>query len=174
MHPFDITVGVIILFCLIRGIFRGLVKEISSITGVVAGYYMAYSYYLPAAELLSKYLSFAAYSRFVAFIIIFCAVFLVVSIVGVILKYLLKISFLGWTDRICGAIFGLIKGFLIACVLFIAFAAFLPKESSAITKSYLAPYLYHLPKQAIKITNKEMKKQFAETMESLHKVWKRK
>ena len=96
------------------------------------------------------------------------------AIIGVIFKYLSKIPYFGWTDRTCGAFFGLIKGFLIVCVLFIAFAALPPKDGAMIKKSFFAPYLVHVPNQLIKITNRDMKKLFSESTEGLNKVWKRK
>jgi membrane protein required for colicin V production len=39
MNPFILT---ILSYGLIRGIFRGLVREISSIVGVLGGFYAAY------------------------------------------------------------------------------------------------------------------------------------
>jgi membrane protein required for colicin V production len=174
MNPFDILIAVIIGFCLIRGIFRGLVKELSSIVGVMAGYFAAYSYYLYAAKLMTKYLSLSAYSQIISFLFIFGAVFIIISIFGVIIKYLLNISFLGWVDRICGAGFGLIKGFLIACILFIAFTAFLPTDSTLIKKSFLAPHLRHAPTQMIKIVPKDMKQHYTKNLEGFKKSWKTK
>lgn len=174
MNPFDILVTSIIGFCLIRGIFRGLVKELSSIVGAAAGYYAAYTYYPYPAKLFSKYLSFTAYSEIASFLLIFCTVFLVISMLGVILKYLLSISYLGWADRISGASFGLIKGLLIAFVLFIAFTAFLPKDSSVMKKSLLAPHLSYVPAKMIQIVNKDMKHQFMKQLEGLKKAWKTK
>jgi len=174
MSPFDILIAVIIGFCLIRGIFRGLVKELSSIVGVMAGYYAAYSYYAYLAKLLSKFLSFSAYSEIVSFLLIFCAVFIIISMIGVIIKYLLSISFLGWTDRICGAGFGLIKGLLITFILFIAFTTFLPRDNTIMKKSLLAPHLSYIPAKMIKIVNKDMKHQFMESIEGLKKAWKTK
>jgi membrane protein required for colicin V production len=174
MSLFDILTVVIIGFCLIRGMFRGLVKELSSIIGAMAGFYAAYSYYAYLAKLLSQYLSFTTYSEIISFLLIFCAVFIIISVFGVIIKYLLSISFLGWADRICGAAFGLIKGLLIAFVLFIAFTTFLPKDNTIMKKSLLAPYLSYVPAQMIKIVNQDMKRQFTKNIEGLKKAWKTK
>ena len=63
------------------------------------------------AKFLSQWIPVVAYSRLIGFLIIFVGVFLVISILGVIIKYLMSISFLGWADRISGGVFGLIKGF---------------------------------------------------------------
>ena len=45
MNPFDMVIVVILSFCLIRGFFRGLIKELASIVGVLGGFYAAYTYY---------------------------------------------------------------------------------------------------------------------------------
>lgn len=174
MNPFDILIAVIIGFCLIRGIFRGLVKELSSIVGVMVGFYAAYSYYAYLAKLLAKFLAFTAYSEIISFLLIFCAVFIIISILGVIIKYLLSISYLGWVDRICGAGFGLIKGLLIAFILFIAFTAFLPKNNTIMKKSLLAPHLSYVPTKMIIIVNQDMKNKFNKNIEGLKKAWKTK
>jgi len=173
MNPFDILVSIILGFCLIRGIFRGLVKELSSIIGVITGYYAAYSYYPQVAKFLSKWVSVADYNRLIGFLVIFIGVFLIISILGVIIKYLMSIAFLGWTDRISGGIFGLIKGLLIASVLFIVFTTFLSKNASLVKDSVVAPHLSHFSTQMAKIVNKDMKHEFTEKFEGLKKAWKK-
>jgi len=173
MNPFDILVSIILGFCLIRGIFRGLVKELSSIIGVITGYYAAYSYYPQVAKFLSKWVSVADYNRLIGFLVIFIGVFLIISILGVIIKYLMSIAFLGWTDRISGGIFGLIKGLLIASVLFIVFTTFLSKNASLVKDSVVAPYLSHFSTQMAKIVDKDMKHEFTEKFEGLKKAWKK-
>ena len=173
MNPFDILVSIILGFCLIRGIFRGLVKELSSIIGVITGYYAAYSYYPQVAKFLSKWVSVVDYSRLIGFLVIFIGVFLIISILGVIIKYLMSIAFLGWTDRISGGIFGLIKGLLIASVLFIVFTTFLSKNASLVKDSVVAPHLSHFSTQMAKIVNKDMKHEFTEKFEGLKKAWKK-
>ena len=173
MNSFDILVLVIFGFCLIRGIFRGLVKEVSSIIGVIAGYYAAYTYYPHVAKLLSQWVSVAAYSKLIGFLVIFIGIFLIISILGVIIKYLMSIAFLGWVDRISGGVFGLVKGLLIASVLFIVFTTFLSKNASLVKDSILAPHLSHLSTQMAKIVNKDMKQEFNDKIEGLKKAWKK-
>ncbi|MGD9259358.1 MAG: CvpA family protein, partial [Desulfobacterales bacterium] len=38
MNPFDILIIIILGYSLIRGLFRGLVKEVASIIGVLGGF----------------------------------------------------------------------------------------------------------------------------------------
>ena len=79
--------------------------------------------------------------------IIFCGILLLISILGVVIKYLLNIAFLGWIDRICGVGFGLIKGVLIITVIFIILTTFLSKGTPLIKKSILAPHVIWISEQ---------------------------
>ncbi len=172
MNAFDIMILVIVAFCLIRGIFRGLIKELSSIIGVLGGFFAAFNYYSLAAGFLSRWVSNPAYLNILGFLILFFGVIIVVSILGVIIKYLLNIAFLGWVDRICGAGFGTIKGILIVSILLIVFTAFLPKGSAVLKNSLLSPYVTLASENMAKIVSKDMKYQFEEKIRVLKKTWK--
>ena len=160
MNLFDIIVIVILGYCLIRGIFRGLVKELSSIIGVFGGFYAAYTYYPVLAKPLSKWIANAGYLNILSFLIIFCGVFIIISILGIIINYLLKIVFLGWLDRVSGAMFGAMKGILIVSVLLIALTAFLPKGTPVIKDSLLSPYVTLVSEKMAKVISKDMKHDF--------------
>ena len=165
------VIVVITAFCLIRGVFRGLIKEISSIVGVFAGFYAAYTYYGIAAKPLSRWISNTAYLNILSFLIIFCALFILISVVGVIIKYVLNIAFLGWVDRICGAGFGIIKGLLIVSVILIPLTSFLPKNAPVIKHSLLSPYVMLVSEKMVKVVSKDMKQQFEIKIKELKKTW---
>ena len=173
MNLFDIIVIVILGYCLIRGIFRGLVKELSSIIGVFGGFYAAYTYYPVLAKPLSKWIANAGYLNILSFLIIFCGVFIIISILGVIINYLLKIAFLGWLDRILGSVFGAMKGILIVSVLLIAFTAFLPKGTPVIKDSLLSPYVTLISEKVAKVVSKDMKHAFSAKIATIKKAWKK-
>ena len=172
MNPFDILIIVILGYSLIRGLFRGLVKEVSSVIGVFGGFYAAYTYYQLLADLLSRLIHDESYLNILSFMIIFCTVLIVVSVLGVIVKYLLNIAFLGWVDRIGGVIFGLAKGILIVSVIFISLTAFLPKGSAFIKDSVLAPHVSWVSEKMAKVVSQEMKQDFTDKLGELKKAWK--
>ena len=172
MNPFDILIIVILGYSLVRGLFRGLVKEISSIIGVFGGFYAAYTYYTVLARYLSGLIHDVSYLNILSFLIIFCCVLIIVSILGVIIKYLLNIAFLGWVDRIGGFVFGIIKAVLIISVLFISLTAFLPKGSSFIKDSVLAPHVAWISENMAKVVSKQMKQEFMTKLGDLKKSWK--
>jgi membrane protein required for colicin V production len=173
MNFFDIIVIVILAYCIIRGVFRGLLKELSSIIGVIGGFYAAYTYYMVVAGPLSRWISHTGYLNLLSFLIIFCSVFLIVSILGVIINYLLKLAFLGWFDRLAGALFGAVKGTLIVSILLIALTAFLPKGAPFIKNSLVSPYLTFVSEKMVKVVSKDIKHAYMAKIEELKKIWKK-
>ena len=172
MNPFDILIVVILGYSLVRGLFRGLVKEISSIIGVFGGFYAAYTYYGVLAKFLAGLIHDVSYHNILSFLIIFCCVLIIVSVLGIIIKYLLNIAFLGWVDRIGGLVFGFVKAVLIVSVLFISLTAFLPRGSSFIKDSVLAPHVSWVSEKMAKVVSKQMKQDFMTKLGELKKSWK--
>ncbi|OQY14123.1 MAG: colicin V production protein [Desulfobacteraceae bacterium 4572_187] len=173
MNFFDIIVIVILGYCLIRGVFRGFIKELSSIIGVLGGFYAAFTYYMVVAKPLSKWIANSGYLNILSFLIIFCGVFIMISILGVIINYLLKIVFLGWLDRIFGAVFGAMKGILIVSVLLIALTAFLPRGTSVIKDSLLSQHVLLVSEKMAKIVPKDMKHAFSDKIATIKKAWEK-
>lgn len=174
MNLLDIVMIIILCFCLIRGGFRGLIKELSSIMGVFLGFYGAYTYYPVVAKWLSRWISNEGYGNILSFLIIFCVVFLLISILGIIIRYVMNQVFSGWIDHVGGVIFGFIKGALIVSVLFITLTAFLPKGASIIQESLLCPYVSTLSSAMARVVSKDMKEKFSVKYEELKKGWQQK
>lgn len=171
MNLLDTVLAVIAGYCLVRGVFRGLIKELSSIVGVMGGFYAAYSYYSHLAKYLARWVTDPGYQRIISFLIIFLVVFLAVSFAGMVIKYLMNIAFLGWTDRICGLIFGSVKGVLIITVLLLVLTAFLPKNAAIIKQSWVAHHMIPFSAYLVKITPDEMKRSFGAKAKELKKSW---
>jgi membrane protein required for colicin V production len=171
MNPFDILMITILAYGLVRGIFRGLVKEIASIIGVLGGFYAAYTYYPHVARLLSPWITNPSYLNILSYLMIFTLVVLVVGILAVIIKYLLNIAYLGWLDRVCGALFGVLKGGLVICVLFIVLTAFLPKGSPFLKDAALSPIVATVSEVMAKVISKEMKDSFELKIKDLKQFW---
>ena len=174
MNALDIVIGIILVFTLVRGIFRGLVVEISSIIGIFGGIYGAVFYYQAVAQFLQRWISDTAYANIIGFLLIFGVIFVLVGILGVVIKYLLNIASLGWFDRLCGAAFGGVKGILIASVLLFALTTFLPGGTPLIKTSRLAPHVAVITEGIVKIIPQNMKQRFGEKYKDVKREWKAK
>ncbi len=172
MNILDISILVIILFCLIRGGFRGLIKEVSSIVGVFGGFYAAYTYYSHVVLYFSKWIKGLSYQNIVSFIIIFCMVYIIISLLGVLIRFLFRVAFLGWVDRLMGACFGVMKGVLIASILLMVLTSFLSKKSMVIKQSKVSPHLVAVSAKLSEVIPDDMKKKFNTNIDGVKKAWK--
>lgn len=171
INPVDIGVAVIIAFCVVRGFFRGFIKEVFSLIGALAGFYVACIYFTDAAKLLIRWAPTLPYLNIISFIAIFIGVFILISLLGVGIKYLLNIVFLGWVDRVCGVLFGAGKGVLICSMVLLALTAFMPQFESMIKSSTLAPETMRISEEMISIVPPAVKRQFLDKIEVFKKTW---
>lgn len=171
MNPLDITFCIVISYCLIRGAFRGIVNEASSIIGVFGGFFAAFNYYPRLAPQLRGFIETTAWLNIVSFLVIFGIVFAAVSALGIIVKFVLKVVFLGWVDRLCGAGFGLVKGILISAMLLMVFATFLDKGNPLIRDSRTAPYVTSVSEALSSFASREIRQQFNTKIDAARKKW---
>ncbi|MBI9077920.1 MAG: CvpA family protein [Desulfatibacillum sp.] len=140
MNGLDIFICIFVAIGLFRGVARGLIKEVASIAGVFAGFYVALAHYGSVTPLFSQYIERPEMANLVGFFLLFFGVLIGVAAVGAILKYILKITHLGNVDKVFGAILGLFKGVLVSAAVVFAFTIFLPVgKTGLLDRSLLAP-----------------------------------
>ena len=171
MNSLDFIILVILGYCLIRGFFRGVIKEVSSVIGVVGGFFAARLYYADLSNLLTDWVAVASYRDILGFVLAFGVVFFTVSILGVILKYLMKVALLGWVDRLFGIGIGCLKGILVVSILLFVLTTFLPKGVRLLEKSILAGKVHTVSEQMSKLVSKEMRDKFNEKVKDLKTTW---
>jgi membrane protein required for colicin V production len=172
VNLFDVLILGIVNFCLIRGIFRGLIKEGIALIGVFIGFCAASSYYAWIAELLSHWFSNDPYLRMVGFLSVFLGIVIITNILIPTIKYMLGLDFIWSVDKSFGGSLGITKGFLVSCIALIIFTAFLPKGSSIIAESKLSRHMTPLFEKLVLLTPKEMQHDFFEKIEGYKKAWK--
>ncbi len=174
INPVDTGLAVIVAFCVVRGFFRGFIKEVFSLVGALAGFYVACIYYADAAKLLIRWFPRLPYLNIISFILIFIGIFILISLLGTGIKYLLNIVFLGWVDRVCGVLFGAAKGVLIGAMLLLALTAFVPQMASMIKSSTLAPEVARISEKIIGIVPSGVKRKFLDKLKVFKETWQTK
>ncbi len=174
MNPFDMAIIVVVGYCIIRGIFRGLIKEVASIVGLVAGFYVAYSYHGAMAPLFSKWIAEPAYVKIASFIFLFCSVFLIIVLTGMLIRFVVKLVLLGVVDRIFGGVFGALKAALIVSFAYVVLITFLPAGGAAVvSESKLAPQLNMIARGIISVVPEEVRASYQKKLFDLKKDWTR-
>ena len=110
--------AILAIFCLsiLVGVSRGLVRELIAIVGWILAISLAMIFSGQVAELLSERLGPTA-SSVAAFLGIFVMVWILSGVIGSLLSRAVKAVGLGWTDRMMGSLFGLVRGAIIVVAL---------------------------------------------------------
>ena len=127
MNTLDfILLGIIGLFTL-WGLFRGLFKEVVSTLGIGLAYWVGNTYNGDMAPYFSHWMKDPAIMHTAAYFFLFIATNIAVMIVSWILARAFNLTPPAAIEFLGGALFGSAKGVLIAAVVLICLAAFLPK-----------------------------------------------
>lgn len=128
MTWFDYAVFAIVGLSMLLAVFRGVVREIAALAGWAAALILSGLFAQQLAQWLPAALS-PMVRAVIAYLVIFLGVLLLSGLAGVLLAKLFRAAGLGLTDRVVGALFGLVRGVLIVFVaVMLAGLTSLPRE----------------------------------------------
>jgi len=143
MNFLDIILICIVSLFLIRGFFRGLVKEVLSLIAIVLAVVLASNYQHLIIPHLELYIKSEMTVSVLSYVLIFFGTLIIVWLLANFIKSVLDIALLGWVDRLAGGIFGLAEGILISLICLMFLQTFASK-SDFLNESYLAPRSQHM------------------------------
>ena len=111
MQGLDLVILIFTAFLLIKGVWKGFVKEVAGIIAVVLAVFISFRFHKDTAGYLVSFID-EKYVTVTAYLILFLAVYLAVMLFGNLLDKVLKSVFLGGVNRILGGVFGLLKSVL--------------------------------------------------------------
>lgn len=135
---FDWFLVVVVALSTVAAFFRGFLKVLFSIGGLILGVVLASWEYPLLAARLTLLPSLAA-RQICAFLLILIAIMVAFTFVAGLLRKLVSVAGLGLFDRILGGLFGFGRGVLLGVAALMAFTAFAPQWEPLKT-SRLAPY----------------------------------
>lgn len=140
MNSVDTVIVVVLLVCGALGIYWGLIRQLLSIAGLVAGVVLASRYGPEVAGWLSSFIQNDQVVQALGFLGVVFAVSSLASLFATLLHRFAGLLFLGWLDHLAGGLLGLLQGALVVAVV-VAIAAANPAEawSGALRESQFAP-----------------------------------
>ncbi|MDB4588825.1 CvpA family protein [Flavobacteriaceae bacterium] len=118
MSVIDIIIGALILYGIVKGLFKGLFVEVTSLLALVVGIYGAVHFSKYAAQILSNNFDWSQNTTSItAFAVTFVVIVLAISLAGKALTKLADFAALGLLNKLLGALFGGTKIALIISVL---------------------------------------------------------
>jgi membrane protein required for colicin V production len=139
MNLFDWFLIAILAWSTIIAFMRGIILELFSLGGLIAGILLASWNYNQLAVFLQRLITTPATAKIVAFFLIIVGVMILSTLLGKALNRTAHAIGLGFFDRLLGATFGLARGCLFAIAILMSVAAFRPHSTWA-ENSRLSPY----------------------------------
>jgi membrane protein required for colicin V production len=149
MNLLDLGIIVLLGLITVRGYYRGLFQELAVLVGVVGGVVVAAHLYLRLAVLLHRWVSDPLYARWIAFGVVFVAVYWITRLVAHFLQRLFYHLYLDFFDRVLGGSFALAKGALLVGFGLMFLAMVLPQDSHLLKGSVAAPKLISFSRQSL-------------------------
>jgi membrane protein required for colicin V production len=169
MNTFDIAVVVVVGGLTVLGFFKGLVKQLVALAGVVAGYMMAMRFYEPASHYLTSFRPGTA--RVISFIAIFAVCIFCAYIIGELVGKLFGISGLGFLNRIGGGLVGFLKGSVIVSLVVMVLVAFHPANSSLFKGSSTIKYILPVVEVMKSISPEDVTARYNKEVEKVKSIW---
>lgn len=136
MNLLDILILALCVGFGILGIFQGIVRQAFSWAGLVFGHLLGVKFFPSAKDLLG--LSFP-HGDVVAYLALFAAAYLGIRLAGILVERLIRESELSGADRFMGALGGFAKGILLSILLVFLLVILLPRDTSILRGSKIAP-----------------------------------
>ncbi|MHB8173030.1 MAG: CvpA family protein [Nitrospirota bacterium] len=146
MNSLDLALLIIIAVSLAVSTFRGAVREIFSLGGVIAGFLLASHYYEKTSLGVLRLTSYPEINNIISFLAIFIFASVLISFIGGMLSHAANKSGFRVLNTLMGAFIGAIKGLLIASLVLYALLVFFPADSDMFTHSRTFPYAVKLSK----------------------------
>ncbi len=146
MNSLDLILLIIIAVSLLVSTFRGAVREIFSLGGVIAGFMLASRYYEKTSLGVLRLTSYPEINNIISFLVIFIFSSVIISFIGGMLSHAANKSGFRVMNTLMGAFIGAVKGILIAALVLYALLVFFPADSAMFAKSKTFPYAVRLSK----------------------------
>ncbi|HEX5234914.1 MAG TPA: CvpA family protein [Silvibacterium sp.] len=128
MALIDWLIVLVLLVSVITAARNGLFLEVFSLAGAIIGLVLASWNYQRLLPWIAHWVHSLAAAEALSFLLIALGVMLLAGLLGRVVRWSVHSIGLGWADRLLGAFFGFIKGFVIITIAVLVIAAFFPQE----------------------------------------------
>ncbi|MDR0354979.1 MAG: CvpA family protein [Deltaproteobacteria bacterium] len=139
MSALDISITVILVYFFLRGIFRGLVKEVVGILGLFVAFWAASVYWQAGADQLKPVINSDTYRAVLSFVVIYLIVYFLVGLMSVFVDKIVKLTITPFISGLAGAGLGLLKGSVLCLVILAGSTAFLTPDNTFYADSWTWP-----------------------------------
>ena len=144
MNYFDYILITIVGLSMVLSIWRGFVREIISLIGLILAFFIAGRMSADVGALLHDWIENNTIANVAGFVLIFVFIMIVVGIISALIRKLVDMADLTATDRTLGVFFGAARGVFLIGVAFLAYTSYAKHDQTWMQKSLLTPYALQL------------------------------
>jgi len=170
MTVLDYFVLLVVVVSVIFGASRGIIKGIISVTSAIIGLIIAAQVYQLAAHLFVPFTASARAANLLGFVSVFLLVMVAGSLLARWLRGGIKRARLDWLDHLLGAAFGLLRGWLVCSVIYLALTAF-PVKLEAVERATFAPALLEGTRVIAYLTSSDLRQRFLDGYAVVQALW---
>ncbi len=164
----DYLIIAALAFSAFQSFRRGFTREVIGLGAAILALFLGMWFYGTAGSLIRLWVSSDRAADFLGFLMVAVTVLLLGALVGLVIRGFVRAVGLSFFDHVLGAVFGLIRGVIVAITLLMAFIAFGPRADpktvpSAVVNSQLAPYLMEASAAFVGAAPAGLKQSFRET-----------
>jgi membrane protein required for colicin V production len=138
---FDVLALLVFLAFLVRGVWIGFIRQISTLIAMIGGFALAGYFDNEFYRFILPYIENSHTAFLITYILLFVAFFYLIKLVGFGLKKVMDVSLTAWFDRTVGGLFGVVKGIFFVSLLFVLIGSFLSGSNNYLKKSASYPLL---------------------------------
>ncbi len=129
MTAYDLVIVGLFVLLIGRGIWLGLLKQVTGFVALYLGYFAASQYHETIFPMLGNISDNPKVIFLTSYVILFIATYVVVMLLGKGMGYVIEMTITSWFDRLLGAVVGFAKAIILAVLLHMVLGTILAPEN---------------------------------------------
>jgi membrane protein required for colicin V production len=167
----DWLILIIVLASVVFAALKGFTRELIGMGSMVLAFILASWFYTAAAEPFKDVVKTENLALFLGFSIVFLGTLIAGILIAWLVSTFIKLARLQWFDRCLGALFGLVRGWMLGGIILVGLTAF-NIQSVSVKNSVLAPYFLPASRMIALVTPSDFKDRFRSGYAAIERWWK--
>ena len=167
----DILALAIVAVSFITALVKGLIRELIALAAAILGLLLAVYYFSAVSPMLERIGVGTILSELLAFVGIFLGCIVAGSLLSSLLNRFVSALNMKWIDRLLGGVFGLLRGWLIVAVIFLALTVF-PVRKDLVNGTVTGQYFLVVTQKLLELSApSSFRERFEKEYERIYRYW---